>query len=317
MADRLLAALRGRKDAKFRLVMPDDAQWRDLVAEMVAEAELVRIEGIPWERSDMGRGFLKMPELTLEEWQFFSAGLLPLPAPVTWFEYDMPFSPWDANGNPVPHHVVGKRQRSATLISALEPGRLYFMRFDETLTEDENGVAHPSLFSTGAVLEKPMHAYNPDAPLPPMQDGFDCKMHDRFGWQMKMRDQWVRAASGEALQMGDVVGTDVAIGVYCLLMVNSQSTQTDRVDPPAKLNRARQRRGKLPLASHRVCHIVPPKTYADRTAAMDSGRRPPRLHWRRSHLRRYRSGRVVVIPRALVGKASDEVVTHEYRVRAT
>jgi hypothetical protein len=127
-------------------------------------------------------------------------------------------------------------------------------------------------------------------------------------------------------------GMNMMLSIYLTLMLNSKTTELRTEVAPEKLNRARIKRGAIPLLPHRVVTIVP-KRFVDQSRERASGTGvSPRLHWRRSHKRHFErqtptakwmaiedhNGRlgwwVSVIPRHLVGKAEIGTVSHEYRV---
>lgn len=103
------------------------------------------------------------------------------------------------------------------------------------------------------------------------------------------------------------------LAVYLTLMLNSKSSEVTTSPAPKALNAARTKRGHTPLADHRIVTIVP-KNYSHVKGADGIDRRSPRLHWRRSHLRKLPTGKSIVIARMLVGKAELGEVSHEYRI---
>lgn len=130
---------------------------------------------------------------------------------------------------------------------------------------------------------------------------------------------------------GANIATAMYMAIYMALMLNSRTTDVEKsAPPPAGLNKQRARRGRAPLQAHSIVTIVPARfqSRGDGTGT----HRPPRLHWRRSHIRHYEShtpssrwvpnavhnGKtgwwISVIPRALVGRADLGEVSHEYRV---
>lgn len=109
------------------------------------------------------------------------------------------------------------------------------------------------------------------------------------------------------------IATSGLLAIYLTLMLNSKSTESVVEPAPAKLNAARVKRGHAPLAAHRVVRIVPRRFQYER-GPLGHERLSPRLHWRRSHLRHYADGKMVVIARMLVGKAELGEVSHEYRI---
>ena len=140
--------------------------------------------------------------------------------------------------------------------------------------------------------------------------GFTIQTHDNT------MARKLKAMTNEKLirQFGD--GSTIAF--YLNLMLNSRTTETMKVKVDAKLNKARVKRGVIPLKDHTVVTIVPTR-YIQIHSGEGSGdkRRSPRLHWRRSHIRVYENGRKVAIPRFLVGKkeTGDHIMSHEYKVQ--
>ncbi len=117
----------------------------------------------------------------------------------------------------------------------------------------------------------------------------------------------------------------MALVIYMVLMIHSRTTERIAApEGPPKLNKKRASKGKSPLQAHTVVNIVP-NSYRD-AAEQGGTHASPRLHWRRSHLRRYEKQTtaskwseqhqawVAVIPRMLVGKAELGEVSHHYKV---
>ena len=99
----------------------------------------------------------------------------------------------------------------------------------------------------------------------------------------------------------------------CMALLASTSvTVSDKVVSNAA-NQKRLEAGKVPIFSHRIVTIN--QSVVRRGAGVGS-HAPPRLHWRRGHIRRYRSGIERWIAPTLVGCADRGVVTHDYRVKA-
>lgn len=69
----------------------------------------------------------------------------------------------------------------------------------------------------------------------------------------------------------------------------------------ARINRARARRGKLPLVEVRDLVVTRNR---NNSSSLGGSHQSPRLHWRRGHARRMASGRVVRVAPCLVGDAS-------------
>jgi hypothetical protein len=127
-------------------------------------------------------------------------------------------------------------------------------------------------------------------------------------------------AVGDLLSKGDRLQLVIQyeVMVYLTLMINSPTTEVHREQAPHRLNAARIKKGLAPLPPHRVVRIVPERYLREARAAAGLQRLPPRLHWRRSHIRILYRGqgneRKTIIPRCLVGIANDGEVSHEYRI---
>lgn len=111
--------------------------------------------------------------------------------------------------------------------------------------------------------------------------------------------------------------------VFELLNVLTCSNVDQVVFPaPTKLNKGRQRRGKLPLHSYRILTIRPGKTVKKNLKGeLEEERTSPRQHVRRGHIRRFLSdhyknkqGQRVWIQQQLVGDASKGKVEKDYKV---
>lgn len=98
----------------------------------------------------------------------------------------------------------------------------------------------------------------------------------------------------------------------CIALLASTSVIVTDEIVSASANRKRIESGKVPLHSHRIV------TINHTTTVMGIGtigtHASPRLHWRRGHVRRYRSGVERWIAPTLVGCAERGIVTHDYRV---
>lgn len=124
----------------------------------------------------------------------------------------------------------------------------------------------------------------------------------------------------------------VPLAIYFTLMLNSQSTDVTLSLAPERLNLKRAKAGRTPLEDHRIVTIVPERYRAASEEEAKGTHRPPRLHWRRSHMRHYdhhtlrskwapsvvHDGKqgwwIAVIARQLVGRADLGEVSHEYRI---
>jgi hypothetical protein len=97
------------------------------------------------------------------------------------------------------------------------------------------------------------------------------------------------------------------------IALQSKDTGTERVEAPAKLNNRRAKRGRPLVFEHRVVRVAPSLS-GDPATAVYGGRRSPRLHWRRGHVRTLFSGCMVPVSACLVGSSELGFVAHDYRV---
>lgn len=257
----------------------------------------------PGERDDNHdlRG-VQVPELTAVEKEFWKEGLLPMPAPVCWFE---------------------------TVINGLRSGFL--------IKEHTNGpaVQRVEFNKTGLLISGCwVHAFT-SSKLPGQAM---ATTHYHSVGPHKYSLQFVRRFYDLETDELTAVGLSGAYSLmqYLCLMLNSRSSELRKVLPPEKLNKARVKSGKLPLRKHTIVTIVPTRfrremPQRERKPGEPMWRMP--LHWKSSHLRHFDHatdnsrfverciccGRenvyVTLIPRFLVGKREFGEVTHEYRVK--
>lgn len=100
------------------------------------------------------------------------------------------------------------------------------------------------------------------------------------------------------------------LSAFCLM---TTAAFDERVVPaPKSLNKAREAKGKPPLFEHRLITLRP---WAKPEVAGGGTHASPRLHWRRGHSRRLRSGSYVAVAPCLVGLADRGFVSKDYVMR--
>ena len=90
---------------------------------------------------------------------------------------------------------------------------------------------------------------------------------------------------------------------FCLT-INCENIESELVVPPEKLGAKRKNNGREPFYSYHVLRI--PVAQSGETAIAGSSladRNSPRAHWRRGHLRRLSTGKVVWVRHTIVGTA--------------
>ncbi|TWA81644.1 hypothetical protein FBZ85_10218 [Azospirillum brasilense] len=109
--------------------------------------------------------------------------------------------------------------------------------------------------------------------------------------------------------------------VMCwLVMINCRGIGIDKVEPPAKLNRAREKRGKSAIPGYTVVTLRPvgDGQIRDRSADDDHAegtvRRSPRVHWRRGHVST-RWGEPRWVQPVLVGRSNAWVEHRAYNIK--
>lgn len=267
---KFIDVLRGAsKEATITLIGTTAAK-STAFAELINAAEKFDFGEIPLESQPHpdGTAFV-LPKLTNAEREAFIEGMIPLPAPLCWFEFTL-------NGH-----------RSCILVQ--EGWRCSRYDWNDEIIFDD----HTCTIQLAT------------------DNDHDDKVQLTGTSFMSL---------GATPQIKELYGTIPVMAIFLALMLCSRSTEiTASPPPPTKLNAARARRARAPLAQHRVVRIVPEAYIRARRAEQNAtDRLPPRLHWRRSHIRTLNRAteqeRRVLIPRCLVGRAADAEVSHEYRI---
>lgn len=89
---------------------------------------------------------------------------------------------------------------------------------------------------------------------------------------------------------------------------------TELLDPPQALNAKRARNGKVPFFEYRVLKI---EERADSAAECGGTHSPPRLHYRRGHIRRLPDNRKTWVRPAMVGDKTRGLIVKDYDVAGT
>lgn len=220
----------------------------NLLKKLLPKAEKFSMENIPWFPMQTPDGVHPVgPETTEDERSFWKEGLLPMPAPICWFEW-----------------------------------------------------SHPDAFTKSATL---------------IFDGKTIHVADYANG---------RFIVSEVSELSKEIEYDHCMPLFCLLAINSSTTEIVQV-PARKQTYTELRKGAQKSFAYRVVNIVPNK-YVDRSEG-NGTHASPRLHWRRSHLRKFERQTpgskwhpgencfVTVIPRCLVGRRELGEVTHEYRIK--
>lgn len=276
IAHKFLDVLLGHRSAERRLyVVPHESsehtrQYLDALVEGIQVAEKFDFGQLTLERVETGK--FALPDLTAAEYEAWREGLLPLPAPVCWYEF---------------------------ILGAIRTGLLVVATDSDLMSVTRLDWVDPVLVTGIWVSIRRSEA----------ESIFHLIMHGNAS---------LRSQPGMSNTLREQDGPMVPMALYLTLMIGSKTTQIMREPAPERLNRARMQRGATPLPAHRVVRIVPEQYLRERRAEAGFTRLPPRMHWRRSHVRTLHRAtpeeRRVLIPRVLVARAADAHVSHEYRL---
>jgi hypothetical protein len=103
-------------------------------------------------------------------------------------------------------------------------------------------------------------------------------------------------AGGKVLQF--------VLGATVLLM--SKDVETVTVPAPDRLNKARSRKGRVPIRESRIIKIKTHARASQERAAREFS--SPRMHWRRGHFRRVREDLIVPVAPTIVGARDGAIV---------
>lgn len=98
-----------------------------------------------------------------------------------------------------------------------------------------------------------------------------------------------------------------------LVAIDAQVVETSVVDPPAALNKSREKRGRPPLSSYHIVRLARDRIGAETVDGVPSERKSPRLHFRRGHWRTTEQGRIW-INWTLVGDPDLGFIDKHYRL---
>jgi hypothetical protein len=278
LAHKIIDALRGKSKELSVSDYGAGAPALRALAEQIAIAEKFDFTAMPfrvtevspWDNDEKIPGAII--SLTPTEHEAWREGLVPLPAPVSWFECR-------------PHGWRGFLITGGPCDWRMQTVRLAGSAVDVT------GIIHRVIVNETGDGELFLYEGN--------------------------EAQTILSGLGKPCKNVPGTGNRGPFGLvlYLALMLESRSTRITSEPAPVKLNAARAKRGLAPLPAHRIVRIVPDEFIrASRAEAGFNPRLPPRLHWRRSHIRHLSGDRKVLISRFLVGRAELGTVSHEYRI---
>ena len=109
--------------------------------------------------------------------------------------------------------------------------------------------------------------------------------------------------------------TDImdTVYVFCSIL-NCKNIRLQKIEPDAALQKARAKRGKMPLFSYHVLDIKPDSSEPSKTTGCTHA--SPRFHLRRGHIRRFSDGTYTWVQACGVGDKKLGMVHKDYRFQA-
>ncbi len=105
--------------------------------------------------------------------------------------------------------------------------------------------------------------------------------------------------------------------IHLLAALNVDQGRCETLPAPEKLNKKRAKKDRVPLFEYKILDIVVEVMQADKAAKkphQGGTHASPRMHKRRGHVRRLRSGRATWVRDTIVGKPGTGAVEKEYSV---
>lgn len=281
-------------DRRCAMGMPDNRpreltltrKMREQIAHQIEQTDIFCFGDLPmeflgWNDEVPPVPQFQIPKLSEDELGMWSEKLLPLPSPKCWFEFEVSLQAMKS---------IERRITGLLVMEAENKLKLGWqvMRLDYITHED-------CVMLTGIGFFWPFEKEH--------EDVSQCFMNTA------LVEELYREGRHEFVAIEGACGK---VAVYLTLMLNSMTTEKERAPAPTKLNHKRIAKGRLPIHSHTIVTIVPERF--KRGTDKGGSHASPRLHWRRSHRRTLHSGKVIVIPRHLVGRADLGDVSHEYKV---
>lgn len=159
--------------------------------------------------------------------------------------------------------------------------------------------------SDGMTLIGPPFGAEPPAAV------FDEPTPDRF--PPKARAAYDAAKSELSRINAEIAWTMILAGVGVLSARHGVSIEERRA--PRFINAKREAKGKPPIFSYSWVTVDPALARIP-GVRLGGSHAPPRLHWRRGHVRRLATGKLVTVRPCLVGDPERGFAEHDYRVQA-
>jgi len=108
------------------------------------------------------------------------------------------------------------------------------------------------------------------------------------------------------------LGCTMQFVVSALAALSSKGPEIHTRPAPKDLNKRRARKGKVPIFEYRIVEI--PAWAKAKAEGLGGTHASPRLHWRRGHVRHFRTGCTTLIRPCLVGAAENGFIHKDYAV---
>lgn len=285
MAHKFMDALLGGKhpvlESPLANVTPERAR---LAAGMIKHAQKFDFGVLTLEKDNEVSGAWRIPQLTGDELEWWRQGLIPLPYPICWYEF-----------------VIGG-WRSGMLVYEGEGPEAYWRTERLEYLHNINHIMYD-----GLVSRCNRHQVVMDANTESTMEGSRELCVEVEGDVDVLRHL---AQPGLRKFLNNNLTANVPLSIYLTLMLNSKTTEVTHAVLPEKLVKKQMKKGRTPLPPHRIVTIVPQRFRGMPAAEPGGGtHRSPRLHWRRSHLRRYKGSKVVIPKQADPAQAIREALT--------
>jgi hypothetical protein len=114
----------------------------------------------------------------------------------------------------------------------------------------------------------------------------------------------------------ETAGLHAGLVVSWLAALRCVNVQSIDNPPPKALNSKRISKGKVPLFTYKTLHVLQNRASSGGNGDDDSGRTPPRLHFRRGHVRRLDAERLTWVQPCMVGDKARGMVEKAYALEA-
>lgn len=246
-----------------------------------------------------------MPKLEENESSWFSRGLIPLGAPVVWYEYKQPSN-------------EGSKDISTVCLLIIETKPCNWDTYQFSIHEGRMTIGN--LFHSWDFEGNELKQRYKTVEVP---NDFPITNYNTPNWYENGGN-----TSLTKEEYCDAVASRSALFTYLTLMINSRSTVVEQIKEPSKLNKKRLRNDKTPIDEYKRVILISKKVIS----VTGEGGTVMKLHYCRSHIRHYENKTpnstwvpdmtyneitgwwIVIIPGHFKGVADHGTITHDYTV---